>query len=48
MSLDKFTAPEVLPTTVHGARSRRSFLKLMGSAGAMAGFTRLLQRFAGF
>ena len=42
MSLRKFHAPEVLPTTVHGASSRRAFLKLMGSAGAMAGFTRLL------
>ena len=42
MSLEPFEQPEVLPTTMHGAASRRSFLKLMGSAGAMAGFTRLL------
>ncbi len=42
MSLNKFTEPEVQPTTIHGAASRRAFLKLMGSAGAMAGFTRLL------
>lgn len=40
--LDPQVAPDVLPATVHGAASRRSFLKLMGSAGAMAGFTRLL------
>ncbi len=40
--LDPQVLPENLPTTVHGAASRRSFLKLMGGAGAMAGFTRLL------
>jgi hypothetical protein len=37
-----FHAPEVLPTTPHGATSRRKFLELMAGAGAMAGFTRLL------
>ena len=40
--MNRFHAPESLPATIHGAASRRSFLKLMGSAGAMAGFTRLL------
>lgn len=40
--MNRFHAPEILPTTVHGARSRREFLKLMAGAGTMAGFTRLL------
>jgi hypothetical protein len=38
----KWWMPETQPATVHGARSRREFLKLMGSAGMAAGFTRLL------
>jgi len=40
--LQKFFAPETQPRTIHGARSRREFLKLMAGAGAAAGFTRLL------
>jgi hypothetical protein len=40
--VNPFHAPASLPTTVHGARSRRSFLKLMASSGAAVGLTRLL------
>ncbi len=40
--MNKFQLPEHQPKTIHGARSRRSFLKLMAGAGTMAGFTRSL------
>jgi hypothetical protein len=37
-----FHAPPSQPKTVHGARSRRAFLKLMAQSGAAVGLTRLL------
>jgi hypothetical protein len=40
--VNPFHAPATQPKTIHGARSRRSFLKLMASSGATVGLTRLL------